>query len=144
MMRNKNEKLKQENHSLETKKHEFEEKIEKLTLSSEKRSKQHTAQILLLNRINEEQSKELTNANLDTENKIKAEFHEKKLRKEGEFFRKENIFKNKIEQKEILAKYILEVLYDNGEMLDSWPKTAQLQANELRKDDKKLEEIMKI
>merc|ERR1719206_1634144 len=56
----------------------------------------------------------------------------------------ENTLRNRIETKEMLIEYVIDVLADNDKLLDFWQNTVKEQGREINKSEKKIEEYRRI
>merc|ERR1712013_329766 len=138
---NKIETLKKEN----AKKYELIEK--KLIAQKEKLMKtkeNYEERIKELNAVNTEKEAELKNEKREEIKKIRADYEEKIKRINDTNEEQDNIFINEVENKNMLVKYVIDVIEDSDKMLDDWQNTVKQQSHEIDESNRNMKEYGKI
>merc|ERR1719320_1284894 len=76
--------------------------------------------------------------------KLSLEYEERIAKNIETSAENENTLKNKIETKEMLIEYVIDVLANNDKLLDFWQNTVKKQGQEINESEKKIEECRKI
>merc|ERR1712013_682030 len=109
-----------------------------------KTKENYEERIKKLNAVNTEKEAELKNEKREEIKKIRADYEEKIKRINETNEEQDNIFINEIENKNMLVKYVIDVLDDSDKMLDEWQNTVKQQSHEIDESNRNMKEYGKI